>query len=122
MLKHVFLNLYLNAVQAIERHGTIEIETRNSEIFLREEGVRPAVEIRFSDDGIGISPEVLEKIFDPLFSTKESGSGLGLASVHRIVQMHRGLIHAESGSGGKTVFTVLLPMAGADRTGGELNS
>lgn len=122
MLKHVFLNLYLNAVQAIEKRGTIEIETRHSELFLREEGVLPAVEIRFSDDGTGISPDVLEKIFDPLFSTRESGSGLGLASVHRIIQMHGGLIHAENGSAGRTVFTVLLPLGGSDRPGGGLNS
>jgi signal transduction histidine kinase len=122
MLKHVFLNLYLNAVQAIEKRGTIEIETRHSELFLREEGVLPAVEIRFSDDGMGISPDVLEKIFDPLFSTRESGSGLGLASVHRIIQMHGGLIQAENGPAGRTVFTVLLPLAGSDRPGGGLNS
>ena len=122
MLKHVFLNLYLNAVQAIEKRGTIEIETRHSELFLREEGVLPTVEIRFSDDGTGISPDVLEKIFDPLFSTRESGSGLGLASVHRIIQMHGGLIHAENGSAGRTVFTVLLPLAGSDRPCGGLNS
>lgn len=121
MLKHVLLNLFLNAIQAIEKQGSIEIETKNSEIFLREEGLRPAVEIRFSDDGIGIPADVLEKIFDPLFTTKESGSGLGLASVHRIVQMHGGLIHAESGDGGKTIFTVLLPSGGAERNGVERN-
>ncbi len=114
MLKHVFLNLFLNAIQAIEDRGRIEIETRNGELLLKEEGTRAAVEIRFSDNGIGIPPEAREKIFDPLFSTKETGSGLGLAFVHRIIQMHKGLIHVESGEPGKTVFSVLLPLERSD--------
>jgi len=119
MLKHVFLNLFLNAIQAIEGRGRIEIETRDGELLMKDEGTRAAVEIRFSDNGMGIPPEALEKIFDPLFSTKESGSGLGLAFVHRIVQMHRGLIHVESGEPGETVFSVLLPLERGESADGE---
>jgi two-component system sensor histidine kinase AtoS len=101
-LKQALLNLVINAIQAIETAGTVRIETR-----LETEGAVVAVSI--SDDGTGIAPENLEKIFDPFFSTKPQGTGLGLAMVHRIVDAHHGTITMTSNAGTGTVATLRLP-------------
>jgi two-component system sensor histidine kinase AtoS len=99
-LKQVFLNLVTNAVQAMERTGgTIIIETH---------GDRDYVEVTVSDDGPGISERDLPKVFDPFFTKRAEGTGLGLTIVHRIIDEHDGHIEVESGPGG-TVFTVTLP-------------
>lgn len=110
MLKQVFLNLLLNAFQAMPEGGRLHIETRLSAASHRGPGVAPFLEIVFSDNGIGIPEENLSKIFDPLFSTHEGTSGLGLAIVHNIVDMHKGTIHVERGEKGGTVCTILLPI------------
>lgn len=101
-LKQALLNLLINAVQAIESTGTVRIETR-----VETDGATAMVSI--SDDGVGIPAENLEKIFDPFFSTKPQGTGLGLAMVHRIVDAHHGTITVSSPSGGGTVVTIRLP-------------
>ncbi|MCG6537483.1 MAG: ATP-binding protein, partial [Syntrophales bacterium LBB04] len=72
--------------------------------------VNPFQEILFAANGVGISEENLPKIFDPFFSTREGTSGLGLAIVHNILDMHKGAINVERGSGAGTVFTILLPL------------
>lgn len=109
MMKQVFLNIILNGIQAMPNGGNLYIETKFSNVDKAIHNVTPFVEIMFKDDGIGISRENLPKIFDPFFSTKEGTSGLGLPIVHNIIDMHKGAIHVESGNGGGTVFTVLLP-------------
>jgi two-component system NtrC family sensor kinase len=103
-INQVFLNLITNAAQAFgERQGTITLTTRT-------EGAGVAVEV--ADNGSGIAPEVLPKIFDPFFSTKEigKGTGLGLSISYKIVQQHGGRIDVESKVGHGTRFTVWLPL------------
>jgi signal transduction histidine kinase len=102
-INQVFLNLITNAAQAMgEKQGTITLATRTD-----GEGV--AVEV--ADDGAGIAPDVLPKIFDPFFSTKEigKGTGLGLSISYKIIQQHGGRIDVESTPGSGTRFTVWLP-------------
>ena len=101
-LKQALLNLLINALQAIETSGTVRIETH-----IEADGAAVAVSI--SDDGIGIPPENLEKIFDPFFSTKPQGTGLGLAMVHRIVEAHHGTLVMTSQAESGTVATLRLP-------------
>jgi len=100
-LNQVFMNILINAAQAIEKKGTIKISTRTA---------NGQVEIRISDTGQGIPPEVLPKIFDPFFTTKEvgKGTGLGLNVVYNIIQQHKGMIEVESEVGKGTTFTISL--------------
>ncbi len=101
-LKQVFVNLITNAVQAMEdQGGTLTVATGTEGVF---------VYARFTDTGRGVASEHLGKIFDPFFSTKDDGSGLGLTIVHRIVDEHDGRIEVASVQGKGTAFTVLLPM------------
>jgi len=101
-LKQVFLNLVTNAVQAMDKTGgTITIETR---------GAGEYVEVSVSDNGPGIAVADLPKVFDPFFTKRAEGTGLGLTIVHRIIDEHEGHIEVESGPGG-TVFNVTLPAA-----------
>ena len=109
MMKQVFLNIIFNGIQAMPDGGNLHIETKFSNVDKAIPNVTPFVEIMFKDSGIGIPQENLPKIFDPFFSTKEGTSGLGLPIVHNIIDMHNGAVHVESGQGGGTVFTVLLP-------------
>ncbi len=110
MLKQVFLNLILNAFQAMPDGGHLHIETRNFDDDPTKPNITSYFEITFTDDGVGISAENLPKIFDPFYSTKEGTSGLGLAIVHNIVSMHKGAIHVENGAKGGTVVTLLFPL------------
>jgi PAS domain S-box-containing protein len=115
----VINNLALNAVQAMPRGGTIEISARNREIVEPEEfplsqaraarGRYVMIEVR--DHGVGIPREQRARVFDPYFTTKPKGSGLGLAVVYSIVRNHDGFIDFESEPGEGTVFRVLLPAA-----------
>ena len=102
-LAQVFLNLILNAVDAMPEGGTLRVTSR-----LAEEG---RVAVAFSDTGRGIPPEHLQRVFEPFFSTKNNGTGLGLAISYSIVQRHGGEIKVESQVEGGTTFTVWLPAA-----------
>ncbi len=104
-LEQVFLNLILNARDAMPGGGVLRVETA---------ALTDAVQIRFADTGIGIAPEDLPRIFDPYFTTKaDRGTGLGLAISQQIVLRHGGRISAASTVGKGTVFTLTLPV-GAD--------
>jgi signal transduction histidine kinase len=103
MLRQAFLNLAINACQAMPQGGTLRI------VCSVARGRR--VEISFEDSGVGIKPEHLERIFDLYFTTKEQGSGIGLSMVYRIVQMHDGEVEVESTPGRGTKFRLLLPQA-----------
>lgn len=101
-LKQVFLNLVTNAVQVMgEEGGTITITTRANGDF---------IEVTVGDTGPGIAPENISRVFDPFFSTRADGTGLGLTMVHRILDDHDGHIEVESGPTG-TSFRVSLPAA-----------
>ena len=102
-LHQVFLNLVNNSCDAMPHGGELEIATR----YLRE---RRQVEIMFSDSGAGIAPNVVEHLFEPLFTTKQSGGGLGLVIARDIITEHRGRIELVSGSSG-AVFLLALPVA-----------
>jgi signal transduction histidine kinase len=108
MLRQAFLNLALNACQAMPAGGTLRIQCE-SERFARSGGRRVA--IAFTDTGSGIQPDHLKRIFDLYFTTKEKGSGIGLSMVYRTVQMHDGEIEVQSTPGSGTTFRVLLPQA-----------
>lgn len=99
-LKQVFLNLVTNAVQAMdESGGTIEVSGANRDDY---------VSISVKDDGPGVAAEDLNKVFDPFFTKRADGTGLGLTIVHRIIDEHDGRIEVESTNAG-TTFTVTLP-------------
>ncbi len=103
-INQVFLNLITNAVQAMpEERGSITLTSR-------KEGEGVAVDVE--DDGSGIPPEVMSKIFDPFFTNKEigKGTGLGLSISYKIIQEHGGKISVESKPGHGTKFTVWLPL------------
>lgn len=108
----VVQNLVLNAVQAMPRGGTLRITARNDEVG---DGALPGLEagryvqIAISDTGTGIRPENLSRIFDPYFTTKDTGSGLGLAAVYSIVRKHHGHIEVESQIGRGSTFRFWLP-------------
>ena len=70
----------------------------------------PSVVIEVEDTGPGIPPEHLDRIFEPYFTTKEGGTGLGLALAHKIIQDHHGRIRVESGVGAGATFVVTLPI------------
>jgi signal transduction histidine kinase len=110
MLKQVFFNLTLNAFQAMPEGGRLDIGTKITAPGQARASVTPFLEITFADNGVGIPEENLPKIFDPFFSTREGTSGLGLAIVHNILDLHQGVIHVEGGRTAGTVFTILLPL------------
>jgi len=100
-LNQVFLNILVNAAQAIEDKGEIRVKTQADNGY---------VEIRISDTGKGIPPEIIPKIFDPFFTTKDvgKGTGLGLNMAYNIIQKHKGTIDVESEVGKGTTFIIRL--------------
>jgi len=103
LLQQACANLVSNAIQAMPQGGTLTLATR-----MLPQG---ALEVRVKDQGVGIAPENLDKIFRLYYSTKERGSGIGLSLVYRIVQMHDGRIDVESAVGKGTTITLTLPLA-----------
>ena len=105
-IKQVFLNILLNAIEATSEDGEIIVDTRS---FVKPGG-EPYVQIQFKDTGCGIPREHLEEIFNPFFTTKDTGSGLGLSISHQIVQDHKGYINVESELDKGTSFYINLPL------------
>ncbi len=105
ILRQALLNLARNAVQAMPSGGKLQI------VCVPAKDGR--VELRISDTGVGIPPENLAKIFDLYFTTKKTGTGIGLSLVYRTVQLHSGDIDVESAPGKGTTFIIRLPRAGA---------
>ena len=101
-LTQAFLNLILNAIQSMPDGGQIEIRTR----FMGTDRII----VEFIDNGAGIPKEKLAKIFDPFYTTKTGGSGLGLSVTQKIIIDHHGKIEVESGEGKGTAFRVVLPV------------
>jgi signal transduction histidine kinase len=102
-IRQVFWNIISNAELAMEQGGVITVETKK----VREPF--DGVEIKISDTGGGISPEVTGNIFNPFFTTRSGGTGLGLPIVHTIVTRHGGLINLDNRVGEGVIFHVLLP-------------
>jgi CheY-like chemotaxis protein len=105
----VLHNILINAREAMSGGGTIEVRAGNVAMQNGSGEAAPHVRVSIEDHGHGISPEVLRRIFDPYFTTKPGGSGLGLATAYAIVAKHGGLLSVESTPGAGTVFTVDLP-------------
>ena len=107
-MKQVFMNLILNAIQAMREGGSIFISTR---LISRDEAGHSGqfVQVEVRDTGIGIPAENLDHIFDPFFTSKDEGSGLGLSISHQIVQEHGGYVTVESKVGVGTTFFINLP-------------
>lgn len=114
-ISQVIQNIVLNGNQAMSLGGTIHISCKNiiggKTTRLLDKGQK-YVSISISDSGPGIPDHVIDKIFDPYFSTKEKGSGLGLSICHSIITKHDGLIDVESTQGEGTTFTIYLPTSG----------
>ncbi|MDH4162973.1 MAG: PAS domain S-box protein [Nitrospirota bacterium] len=111
-ISQVIQNLVINAVQAMPQGGTIEIAARNLEFGrMTSPALGPGhyVMITVRDHGHGIPPENLNRIFEPYFTTKSTGSGLGLATTYSIVKKHDGAIDVESSLGNGTIFSLYLP-------------
>jgi len=105
-------NLFINANQAMPKGGVISVEAQNTVIKQNESlPLNPGkyVKVTIQDHGVGIPPENLDKIFDPYFTTKTEGSGLGLAATYSIILNHDGYIQAESEVGVGTTFYIYLP-------------
>jgi signal transduction histidine kinase len=105
-MKQVFLNILLNAIEATPEKGKIIVGTR---AFLKPGG-EPYVQIEFTDTGSGIPQDQVEEIFNPFFTTKTTGSGLGLSISNQIVQDHKGYIDVESQVGKGSSFFINLPV------------
>jgi PAS domain S-box-containing protein len=110
-LGQVIHNLILNAVQAMPQGGTVTIHSQNVNSLTKENRF---VKITVADTGIGIPENILQKIFDPYFSTKTQGNGLGLATCYSIVKKHGGKIRVASTVGGGTTFVISLPASEHD--------
>jgi signal transduction histidine kinase len=124
-MKQVFVNILVNAIQAIAGTGTVRVACGPSSQFQKvgtysnsgtsgknislQVNLAPYVWVKISDTGKGIPEEILGKIFYPFFTTKEKGSGIGLAIAQKIIDMHRGSIDVESETGKGTTFTIKLP-------------
>ena len=110
LLHRIVTNLILNAVQAMHGAGRIEaiVDTPGTLELPRGSEIEHPVRLRVRDDGPGIEPELVDRVFEPFVSGRPGGSGLGLAIVQRAVVAHRGLVMLESAPRQGTTFTILL--------------
>jgi len=118
-LHRCFSNLVANGIQAMPKGGDLSIWTRfvpataipgaGTTNAGAGDGTTPTIRVTITDTGMGISSERLSRIFDPFYTTKEKGVGLGMAITHRIIEDHRGTIDVQSQVGLGTTFTVHLP-------------
>jgi signal transduction histidine kinase len=99
-MKQVILNLTINAIQAMIGPGEVLLSAKQS---------NSSVMISVSDQGPGVAEENLDKIFNPFFTTKEAGTGLGLSVVHQIVTQHGGVVNAERNPDGGMTFSLMVP-------------
>jgi PAS domain S-box-containing protein len=114
-LSQAFNNIIINAAQAMPGGGTLTLGAENVNLTAVNRLMLPGgayVRITFADEGCGVAEEIQNRIFDPYYTTKPGGSGLGLASVHSIVRKHGGHIGVRSTIGSGTTFTIHLPSTG----------
>ena len=118
-MSQVIANLIINAREAMFGGGTLFIDAMN----VAADKVAPSLKLqgdlvrfRFRDEGVGMSDDLMQKIFDPYFSTKQAGSGLGLSIVHSIITRHNGRIYVDSILNKGTEFTIYVPASRSDPT------
>jgi len=125
-MKQVFVNILINALQAIGQNGIIEVACGPSSLIQKngsysnakhgetnlslQVNLAPYAWVKIGDNGHGISEDFLSRIFYPFFTTKEKGSGIGLAIAQKIIDSHRGSIDVESEVGKGTTFIIKLPL------------
>jgi two-component system sensor histidine kinase HydH len=105
-LKQVVLNLLLNAIEAMPEGGEIRLSARTEESNLM---------IEVADEGSGVAAEDLDKIFNPFFTTREKGTGLGLAVAHQIVSQHGGVLQAHKNPARGMTFSIIIPRTQSTR-------
>lgn len=113
-MAQVLDNIVINAVQSMPGGGTIEVSARNVSFLNKQHVMLPPgryICISIADHGIGIPREYLQRIFDPFFSTKQQGHGLGLATCYSVVKRHGGCIEVDSEPGKGSIFRIFLPVA-----------
>jgi signal transduction histidine kinase len=108
-MKQVLLNVVLNAIQATHGGGSVIVRAS-------AEGTNLCIEV--SDEGCGISPQELDRMFEPFYTTKESGTGLGLAVAANIVEQHGGWLRASNNPAGGMTFRLELPLERTQKTVG----
>ncbi|HEY6873436.1 MAG TPA: ATP-binding protein [Geobacteraceae bacterium] len=109
--QQVFWNLLVNAAEAMPAGGEIRVAAEH--LVVEDAGVQPVsvIKISVADTGKGMAQEEIRRVFEPFFTTKTGGSGLGLATVYRIVESHAGIIRVDSAIGKGTTFTMYLPVS-----------
>ncbi len=117
-IQQVFLNLFINAIDAMPDGGVLKISAKNAHtvqpVIDRRNPIPNLlsdkfIEISVADSGKGMTPDVLEQVFNPFFTTKPQGTGLGLSIVYQIIREHGGQIDVQSTPGKGTTFNILLP-------------
>jgi len=103
-MEQVFQNIFRNAVDAMEEGGQLRISARDNG------GATSAVVIEIADNGCGMDEEVLSHLFNPFFTQKRYGTGLGMTQVKKIIDLHKGNIDVESRKGEGTNIVITLPM------------
>jgi PAS domain S-box-containing protein len=106
----VFLNLFLNAIQAMPNGGELKIEVNPTVSYSQDGPNQNFIKIVISDTGKGIPPNIIHRIFDPIFTTKPKGIGLGLSITYQIIKKHGGTIKVESKLEKGTSFIISLPV------------
>ncbi|MDO9066539.1 MAG: ATP-binding protein, partial [Chloroflexota bacterium] len=109
-LRQIFINLLLNAHEAMAHEGTVTVKTSLDSSDM--------IEVSFSDAGKGMNKDIIEKIFQPFFTTKPKGTGLGLAISKQLIEQHGGTISAENNPDGGATFRIKIPIAQPERISG----
>jgi signal transduction histidine kinase len=112
LIKEVLINLVRNAAEAIEQEGMITLRVSAGVANLQDRSIQVAI-LEVADTGKGIPPEVAKRLFDPFFSTKETGTGLGLPISARIIEKHGGALEYHTQLGHGTTFGIVLPVVPA---------
>jgi len=108
--RQVFWNLFVNGADAMPQGGTITVDAERVDEIRSGGERRSAYRITVADDGCGMDQEKIARIFEPFYTSKAGGTGLGLATVYRIVEAHGGRITVESAEGKGTLFTIFIPV------------
>lgn len=109
-LRQVLFNLLYNAADAMPEGGTVDVDARYCLSGADGFGAAPIVLITVRDQGIGMTPEILSHLFEPFYTTKPQGTGLGLATTYRIIDAHGGTIQFETAAAGGCVCSIMLPV------------